>query len=121
MFTNQLNVLVSLMIVIAFLMSESRDAQTNGYPNQKPTLPQKYCGEELLNTLRTVCNDNSRYQEMKMANLRYVSDSSPFLSRARAEETLKELFADRPRKWEDLYEECCRNMCTLIDLSMYCA
>ncbi|XP_025265721.1 LIRP-like [Camponotus floridanus] len=129
MSTNQLNVLVNLMIAIAFFVSESRDAQTNGYLNQEPAiLPQKYCGEMLLNILRIVCNgtynsmyDNSTDQEKTMANYQFDSDSSP--SPVTAQETSNGTFDDRNnrRKPEDIYEECCRNSCTLSDLSMYCA
>ncbi|XP_025264378.1 LIRP-like [Camponotus floridanus] len=56
MSTNQLNVLVSLMIAIAFIVSESKNAKTNPEFNQEPEdIPKKYCGKDLADTLRKLC------------------------------------------------------------------
>ncbi|GAB1865445.1 LIRP protein [Camponotus japonicus] len=134
MSTNQLNVLVSLMIAIAFLVSESRNAQANGYPqfNQKPptSVPQKYCGKKLSNALQIVCDGvyNSMFkksldQEMEMADYPFAYDSPPFLSRARARGMLNGPFAGRRYRRESrgIHEECCLNACTISELSSYCA
>lgn len=124
MSVNQLNVLVTLIIAVAFLATESGNAQADGYP-QFPmrsirNVPQKYCGKKLSNALQIICDgvynsmfkksgqareeastgrrgtnfDYVRAQEMEMADNPFY-ESPPFLPRARARGMLDGSFADR--------------------------
>ncbi|CAL1683663.1 unnamed protein product [Lasius platythorax] len=61
MSANRLNVLVTLMIAVAFLATESGNAQADGYPQFNPmrptrNVPQKYCGKKLSNALQIICD-----------------------------------------------------------------
>ncbi|XP_072743378.1 insulin-like peptide 2 isoform X3 [Anoplolepis gracilipes] len=73
MSTNRLNVLVTLMIAIAFLATESGNAQADGYPQFNPKrlvgTPQKYCGKKLSNALQIICEGvyNSMFKKSAQA------------------------------------------------------
>ncbi|XP_029669117.1 LIRP isoform X1 [Formica exsecta] len=74
MSANRLNVLVTMMIAIAFLATESGNAQADGYPQfnpKRPTMsvPQKYCGKKLSNALQIICDGvyNSMFKKSGQA------------------------------------------------------
>lgn len=61
MSANRLNVLVTLMLAVALLVTESGNAQMDGYPQFKSkrsavNAPQKYCGKKLSNALQIICD-----------------------------------------------------------------
>ncbi|XP_050452134.1 LIRP isoform X2 [Cataglyphis hispanica] len=133
MSANRLNILVTLMIAIAFLATESGNAQADGYPQfnpKRPTMsvPQKYCGKKLSNALQIICDGvyNSMFkksgQEMEMADYPLAYEFPPFLPRARARGMLDGPFAGRRyrRQSRGIHEECCLNACTISELSSYC-
>ncbi|XP_072743372.1 insulin-like peptide 2 isoform X2 [Anoplolepis gracilipes] len=134
MSTNRLNVLVTLMIAIAFLATESGNAQADGYPQFNPKrlvgTPQKYCGKKLSNALQIICEGvyNSMFkksaQEMEMADYPGY-EFHPFMSRERARGMLDGPFGRRSnrnrRESRGIHEECCINACTISELSSYCA
>lgn len=132
MSANRLNVLVTLIIAVAFLAMESGNAQADGYPQFNPmrptrNVPQKYCGKKLSNALQIICDGvyNSMFkksgQEMEMADFPLNYDPL-FLSRARARGMLDGPFAGRRyrRQSRGIHEECCINACTMAELSSYC-
>ncbi|XP_011166756.2 LOW QUALITY PROTEIN: LIRP [Solenopsis invicta] len=137
MSANRLNVLVTLMLAVALLVTESGNAQVDGYLQFNPkrsavSSPQKYCGKKLSNALQIICDGvyNSMFkksgQEMEMADYPLAYDISPylppFLSRARARGMLDGRFAGRRYRRESrgIHEECCINGCTINELTSYC-
>lgn len=61
MSANRLNVLVTLMLAVALLVTESGNAQMDDYPQFKSkrsavNAPQKYCGKKLSNALQIICD-----------------------------------------------------------------
>jgi len=62
MFPNRLNVVVTLVFAIAFLVAESGNAQVDGFPQSynpkrsSMSAPQRYCGKKLSNALQIVCD-----------------------------------------------------------------
>ncbi|XP_012529677.2 LOW QUALITY PROTEIN: LIRP [Monomorium pharaonis] len=133
MSANRLNVLVTLMLAVALLVTESGNAQVDGYPqfNLKRSAvssPQKYCGKKLSNALQIICDGvyNSMFkksgQEMEMADYPLAYDFPPFLSPARARGMLDGRFAGRRYRREPrgIHEECCINGCTINELTSYC-
>ncbi|XP_029163216.1 LIRP isoform X2 [Nylanderia fulva] len=133
MSSNRLNVLVTLIIVVAFLATESGNAQADGYPQfdsvlHSRTSPQRYCGKKLSNALQLVCDGvyNSMFKksgqvEMEMAD--YPYEPPPFLPRARARGMLDRVFGGNKRyrrQTRGIHEECCLNACSMNELATYC-
>nr|XP_012218776.1 PREDICTED: LIRP isoform X2 [Linepithema humile] len=129
MSANRLNVVVTLVLAVAFLAAESGNAQADGYPQfgpKRPSMsaPQKYCGKKLSNALQIICDGvyNSMFkksvQEMQMADYPVYS---PFMSPTKAQGILDGRFAGRRRRESrGIHEECCLNACTISELSSYC-
>lgn len=119
-----------LVIAIAFLATESGNAQADGYPQkQAMNVPQKYCGKKLSSALQTICDGvyNSMFkkngQEMEMADYPpFAYDFPLFVPRVRARGMLDGPFAGRRYRRESrgIHEECCLNACTIHELSSYC-
>ncbi|EZA56175.1 LIRP [Ooceraea biroi] len=130
MFANRLNVVVTLVFAIAFLVAESGNAQVDGFPqfNTKRSsisAPQRYCGKKLSNALQIVCDGvyNSMFkksgQEMELADYPFPYESFPFVPPERANGMLDRTSA-RFRRSRGIHEECCVNACTISELSSYC-
>ncbi|KAL0116721.1 hypothetical protein PUN28_009970 [Cardiocondyla obscurior] len=133
MSANRLNVLVTLMLAVALLVTESGNAQMEDYAQSKRSgvnAPQRYCGKKLSNALQILCDGvyNSMFKksghEMEMADypVAYDYPVSPFLSRTRARAMLDSPPAGRRyrRQSRGIHEECCINGCTINELSTYC-
>ncbi|XP_029163217.1 LIRP isoform X3 [Nylanderia fulva] len=127
MSSNRLNVLVTLIIVVAFLATESGNAQADGYPQfdsvlHSRTSPQRYCGKKLSNALQLVCDGvyNSMFKKsgqvvreeantgrrstgfdyvrtQEMEMADYPYEPPPFLPRARARGMLDRVFGGNKR------------------------
>jgi len=59
MSANRLNMVVTLVLAVAFLAAESGNARADGYPQFAPkrpsvSAPQKYCGKKLSNALQII-------------------------------------------------------------------
>ncbi|KYN31983.1 hypothetical protein ALC56_13736 [Trachymyrmex septentrionalis] len=74
MSANRLNVLVSLLLAVALLVTESGNAQVDGYPQfsskrSAVSAPQKYCGKKLSNALQIICDGvyNSMFKKSGQA------------------------------------------------------
>nr|XP_012218775.1 PREDICTED: LIRP isoform X1 [Linepithema humile] len=149
MSANRLNVVVTLVLAVAFLAAESGNAQADGYPQfgpKRPSMsaPQKYCGKKLSNALQIICDGvyNSMFKKSVQApeegntgrignNFNYAGVQemqmadypvySPFMSPTKAQGILDGRFAGRRRRESrGIHEECCLNACTISELSSYC-
>lgn len=133
MSANRLNVLVTLMLAVALLVTESGNAQMDDYPQFKSkrsavNAPQKYCGKKLSNALQIICDGvyNSMFKksghEMEMADYPVAYELAPFMTRMRAHAMLDGRLASRRyrRQSRGIHEECCINPCTISELSTYC-
>ncbi|XP_025265750.1 uncharacterized protein LOC105255165 [Camponotus floridanus] len=144
MSTNQLNVLVSLMIIPFFVLELTNGVEV---PQIRAEVPQRYCGEKLSNALSIVCegkynspNHNREYQndEPIHNNLTiaqhhvkgYSECYSPFQRalRARAQKmnkTYKGRCNQKKRQKRDITDECCAKKCNTsvpnMHLGMFCA
>ncbi|KAG5317123.1 LIRP protein, partial [Pseudoatta argentina] len=74
MSANRLNVLVTLLLAVALLVTESGNAQVDGYPQfsskrSAVSAPQKYCGKKLSNALQIICDGvyNSMFKKSGQA------------------------------------------------------
>ncbi|XP_011863843.1 PREDICTED: LIRP-like [Vollenhovia emeryi] len=139
MSANRLNVLVTLMLAVALLVTESGNAQMNGNSQSRSagsarSPPQRYCGKKLSNALQLICDGvyNSMFKkneepEMEMADYPLTYEFSPpytpFLSRTMARAILDGRLGSRRyrRQSRGIHEECCLNACTISELSTYCA
>ncbi|XP_011706685.1 PREDICTED: LIRP isoform X2 [Wasmannia auropunctata] len=139
MSANRLNVLMTLMLAVALLVTESRNAQVDGYSQYESIenraaarKPQhKYCGMRLSSALQIVCagnynamfKKNGQGQEMEMADYPVTYELPPFLPRTKVLQGLFERRFDNRRYHRNprgIHEECCLRGCTILELTSYC-
>ena len=90
MSANRLNVLVSLLLAVALLVTESGNAQVDGYPQfsskrSAVSAPQKYCGKKLSNALQIICDGvyNSMFKKSGQGEFELIDRGNALITRFR--------------------------------------
>jgi len=82
MSANRLNVLVTLMLAVALLVTESGNAQVDVYTqfdstSKRTSAPQKYCGKKLSNALQIICDGvyNSMFKKNGQGEFQSIGEN----------------------------------------------
>lgn len=129
MSTYRINVFAALILVMSILV-EIGNTQSSIYPyeeKRQSTTLHKYCGQNLSNALRLLCDGvynsiiKKNVQEMAMEDYPYSDELYPFRSAVIANAMMGHYAGRRFRRQSrGAFDECCLKPCSIQELNTYC-